>query len=240
MLRAIDMSTSLVLFSGGMDSTIALFDRLLVARKEGGQVHTLTFSYGQRHASEVGHARLIMSRIATSELYAPIMGRFITHRIHMPPFGSLLGGEPVMKYDNVAQAEQAVHDTSFVPYRNMIFLTVAAQFAYHLGVNVISTGLRGGFPDCTGEWEEHMARMLRESVPSHPILLRTITHRSREECLKIAKEMPGCIEALGISLTCFEGTTPPCGHCLPCLKRAEGFAAIGMQDPLETPRYGPR
>ena len=201
-LRALDIQDSLVLFSGGMDSTIALFDRLSRARREGGQVHALTFSYGQRHSSEIGHARLIMSRVATSSLYGPIMGRFITHRIHMPAFGSLLAGEPVMKYENVEQAEQAAFDNSFVPYRNMIFLTVAAQYAYSLGVNIIATGLRGGFPDCTSEWEAHMADMLRESVPSHPIQMRTVTHQSRADCLTFAMGIPECIDALAISMTC--------------------------------------
>jgi 7-cyano-7-deazaguanine synthase len=220
-----------------MDSTIALFDRLSIARKEGGRVHALTFSYGQRHSAEIGHARMIMAKVASSQLYGPVMGRWLTHKIHMPAFGSLLGGEPVRKYANVAEAEAATNDNSFVPYRNMVFLAQAAQYAYELGVTKIATGLRGGFPDCTETFEHLMGAIMREAVPDWPIEFVTITHRSRADCIAIAMGIPECKEALAISMTCFEGQDPPCGHCLPCLKRAQGFENSGIPDPIYAPRY---
>lgn len=236
-MRAIDNKDSLVLFSGGMDSTIALFDRLSIARREGGRVHALTFSYGQRHSTEIGHARLIISRVLASNLYYKNMGRFIVHKIHMPAFGSLLGGEPVMKYETVESAEFALFDNSFVPYRNMLFLTTAAQYAYEMGCSTIATGLRGGFPDCTSVFEQRMVDMLRMSVPSHPIQIQTVTHQSRADCIRYGMSIPECKEALAISMTCFEGRDPPCGHCLPCLKRAQGFEQLGAKDPIFEPRY---
>lgn len=237
MTRSIDYRNSVVLFSGGMDSTVALYYRLDRARREGGQVNILTLSYGQRHANEVRFARMIVARVTSDDHYNHVLGKFIVHRVHMPMFpGSLLGGEPVMKYEDARDTER-YHDNSFVPYRNLLFLTVAAQFAHNEGAGTITTGLRGGFPDCTAEFEHAVEYILHASVPDYPLRLDSPTHRSREKTLVMASQLPGCMEAMQYTLTCFEGTTPPCGHCLPCIKRAEGFKAVGFDDPVLRNRY---
>lgn len=246
MSQSINPLHSVVLFSGGMDSTVALFYRLDRARREGGLVNVLTINYGQRHANEIAFARMMIDRIKSNDEYAQCLGRFVVQKMllgDMP--GSLLGGDPVTQYADLADAEaNGDGDNAFVPYRNLLFLTVAAQFAYRTGSGVITTGLRGGFPDCTKEFERNVQVMLHLSVPDFRVKIETPTHRSRKETLELAQSLPGCIEALQYTLTCFMGTTPPCGYCLPCLKRAEGFAAAGIDDPITPPRYergmGPR
>lgn len=227
------------MFSGGMDSTIALYHALDVARKNGGRVHALSFSYGQRHSNELGHARTIMGMIAHSERYSAVLGNYVTHKLHFPAIhGSLLGGDPVMKYRDVEQAESsAFMDNSFVPYRNLIFFSTAALYAHQWNCSLISSGLRGGFPDCTQEFEQVVQAAINYANPDHHIRIDTPTHMSREDCIVLATTIPGCMEALQYTLTCFEGTTPPCGQCLPCLKRAQGFAKTGMHDPLTGPRH---
>lgn len=240
MHRAIDYTSSIVLFSGGMDSTVSLYYRLNRAVREGGRVHALTLSYGQRHTREVASARMIMQRLATDDRYAPVLGHHVVHRVHLPAVdGALLGGDPVTKYADVREAEhKGFKDNSFIPYRNLLFLTYAAIFAHKFGAGYISTGLRGGFPDCTESWERDMAMMLHVTVPDYRVRIDTPTHRSRADTIKLAEQLPGCMDALAYSLTCFEGSMPPCGHCLPCLKRAEGFASVAMDDPLITTLYG--
>jgi 7-cyano-7-deazaguanine synthase len=239
MSRSINHLNSVVLFSGGMDSTVSLYYRLDRARREGGLVNILTFSYGQRHSNEVAYARMIVDRIQADDDYAHILGQFWVHKLllaEMP--GSLLGGEPVVKYLTLEHAQAAgERDNAFIPYRNLLFLTVAAQYAYRTGSGVITTGLRGGFPDCTVEFERAVQVMLHLSVPDFRVQIDTPTHRSREDTLKLAQTLPGCMGAMRYTLTCFEGTTPPCGHCLPCLKRAEGWRSIGIEDPITGPRY---
>jgi 7-cyano-7-deazaguanine synthase len=239
MSRSIEYLNSVVLFSGGMDSTVSLYYRLDRARREGGTVNVLTLSYGQRHANEIAFARMIVDRIKADDEYAPNLGQFWVHRIllgDMP--GSLLGGEPVVKYPTLEDAHAAGDkDNAFIPYRNLLFLTVAAQYAHRTGSGVITTGLRGGFPDCTAEFERAVQVMLHLTVPDFPVQIDTPTHVSREDTLKLAQTLPGCMDAMRYTLTCFEGTTPPCGHCLPCLKRAEGFANLGLEDPILQPRY---
>lgn len=232
-MRAIT-NDSLVLFSGGMDSTIALYHRLVIAKREGVRVHALTFLYGQRHASEASHAQDIIDHVRADERYTETMGKFIVQKLHLPRFeGSLLGGAPVTKYSNITETKEFGDlDNSFIPYRNLIMLTHAAAHAYKLNARILSTGLRGGFPDCTEQFEQLVRGVLLTAVPDFPIIFDTPTHHSREACLRYAQTLPGCMDAMAHSLTCFEGTDIPCGHCLPCIKRAEGFASIGIPDPI--------
>jgi 7-cyano-7-deazaguanine synthase len=234
-MRTVQNSDAVVLFSGGMDSTIALYHRLSIARRMGTTVNILSISYGQRHSNELGHGREIVERLATDERYAPFLGSYFVHRIHMPMFdgSSLVGGAPVTQYSDIAAAEAAGEkDNAFVPYRNLLFLTVAAQYAYKWGAHVIVTGLRGGWPDCTAEFEQQVQQMLNTIVPNHRIFIDTPTHKPRAHCIAMAREFEGCMDALALSMTCFEGSDPPCGHCLPCLKRAQGFKEMGVRDPL--------
>lgn len=225
---------SLVLFSGGMDSTISLYHRLVVAKREGVRVHALTFLYNQRHDSEAVHAKEITDHVRADDRYTDVMGRHIFQQLHLPRFnGSLLGGDPVTKYADIAEAEAAGEkDNSFIPYRNLIMLAHAAAHAYKLNARILSTGLRGGFADCTDAFERSVAAVLNMAVPDFPIVFDTPTHNTREQCLRYAQALPGCMEAMALTLTCFEGREKPCGHCLPCLKRAQGFASIGIPDPI--------
>lgn len=233
MERAIT-NDSLVLFSGGMDSTISLYHRLVIAKREGVRVNALTFLYGQRHVSEASHAADIIQMVRDDPRYTDAFGVHVVTKMHLPRFeGSLLGRDSVTKYETIEDAkENGETDNSFIPYRNLIMLAIAAAHAYKLNARILSTGLRGGFPDCTAEFEKSVADMLFLTVPDFPIVFDTPTHATREACLRYAQTLPGCMEAMALTLTCFEGAEKPCGHCLPCLKRAEGFKAIGIRDPI--------
>lgn len=233
-MRAIT-NDSLVLFSGGMDSTIALFHRLVIARREGVRVHALTFVYGQRHANEANHAADIIDLVRGSDEYGAVMATHLVQRLTIPRFknSSLLSSVPVTKYNTVAEANAwGGEDSCFIPYRNLVMLSHAAMYAYHVNARIISTGLRGGFADCTADFERMMQNVFLTCVPDFPIIFDTPTHRTREQCLRYAQTLPHCMEALALTMTCFEGRYPPCGHCVPCLKRAAGFAAVGIQDPI--------
>lgn len=228
---------TLVLLSGGMDSTIAFFYRLHIAQLERGRVHTLSFTYGQRHTREVHRVPIIRS-VAQRTGYANVIGehRVVPITLAVPRFaGSLVGGSPVMQYRDVAQAHaEGDADNSFVPYRNLVMLSIAAMHAFKLGAHVITTGLRGGFADCTKEFEQRVQDLLNYTVPDYPIKIETPTHISRAACIRLADGLPGCMQALAYTHTCFNNARVPCGHCLPCLKRAEGFAEAGIADPLLT------
>lgn len=218
----------LVLFSGGLDSTVALYWAIANAKKE--PVYALSFHYGQRHLRELLQA----DRITQMRL-----GSIKEHRIVvippalMPNKASILGGGiPVQKYDHIPKHEEGKDDPAFIPHRNLLFLTIGATYARAWGLHTMVTGLRGGFPDCTMHFELAVDDLLNQSDPDYELTVCSPCHGSRAETIGLAYSLPGCWQALAYSLTCFEGTEPPCGKCLPCLKRAEGFAQFGKDDPL--------
>lgn len=221
----------LVLFSGGMDSCIALFYAIRNSSADN-PVRTITFNYGQRHINELHAAERILDLcdIYRGRFILPLPGYLLPNRE-----SSLLAGtklDVVKKYDETPGHEEAKKDPAFIPHRNLLFLTIAAGYArkYHCGT--IYTGLRGGFPDCTEKFLEKVSDVLQTSDPDFLIDVYSPCHGSREETLGLAYSLPGCWDALAFSMTCFEGIEPPCGKCLPCLKRAEGFAKFGKPDPL--------
>lgn len=229
------MKQVLVLFSGGMDSTVALMHTLQRAtRGEFDKVHTLTFNYGQRHTAELHAASRITSWLRGYEFYAQKLGAYLVQHVSLPRTGSLLNRSiPVDKYDGIADATAlADKDTSFIPHRNLLFFVYAAMEARQHDCVEIVSGIRGGFPDCSEAFERDAQQLLQHSDPHYPVMLTSPVHMSRADTINLAYTIDGCMDAIGFSLTCFEGTAPPCGHCLPCIKRAEGFAQAGMTDPL--------
>lgn len=236
------MSMPLVLLSGGMDSTVALFHTLDRATRP---VHALMFDYGQRHADELDHAFQV-ARIAKYH-YGPVpqypFGTIMVDRVTipcmvrlhgvMPKVGSLLDRDVPVDHYVVGRIDAvSENDKSFIPHRNMLMITLAAMYAHQLSVTEIVTGIRGGFPDCTPRFEQALQAVLRISYPDYPITVTSPVHMSRAGTITLARTLPGCMAALAHTMTCFEGREPPCGSCLPCIKRAQGFAAAGVADPL--------
>lgn len=228
----------LVLLSGGMDSTIALFDCLDRAKHSTAYVHAMGFNYGQRHVAELDAAERVME-YARSTKYSRNVGAFLRLNISdriMPRVGALMKPEvPTDQYfkDGTNTADLGL-DNSFIPHRNLFFITIAAMHCRSMGVGEIVTGLRGGFPDCTPEFESQVAKILQMSDPTHQLQVTSPVHCSRAECLRMLWNIKEGWEALKFTLTCFQGTRPPCGECLPCTKRAEGFHEFGQPDPIVT------
>lgn len=218
---------AVVLLSGGMDSTIALYHTIKYGRSDR-LVHAITFDYGQRHVVEVDHASTIFEMVKAE--HPDRTGSFLQMKLDgIPNMGSLLDDQIPVRLDAHDEPES---DPSFIPHRNALFITVAAMWCRSLSSHMIVTGIRGGFSDCTYEFELAMEKALYVSDPKWMIGISSPMHDSRAECVNMAIRIDGCIDALAYTLTCFQGMEPPCGLCLPCTKRAEGFAQVGMADPL--------
>jgi len=240
--------STLVLFSGGMDSTVSLYWAIHTCSAP---VHVLTILYGQRHRKEVECAREIWSRAPKEKLGC-------LHQVTLDPMmfstvSSILGGDTKLDlYETVEEAVRATpQDRSYIPARNAIFLAVAANHLISLspGGGTIVIGTRGrmggtspGFPDCTATFTEKMSRALDEAVfgngyrewGEHLAVMDPLNMicGTREGTINLASSLPGCMEALAYSMTCFAGVEPPCGKCLPCHRRRQAFAGCGIEDPL--------
>lgn len=224
------MTRAIVLLSGGQDSTTCLF----WARTMFDEVVALSVFYGQRHAAEVRSAHEI------AEVAGVRLVRLEASELHD------IGGSALVDRDQAIQAEGGAADaampqglpTSFVPGRNALLLTLAAAVAVREGARDIVAGMcqtdYSGYPDCRREFIDALERALTLAMPSSAGPLRIITplmHLTKAETARLARRLPGCWDALALTVTCYEGQRPGCGKCPACELRARGFAEAQLEDP---------
>jgi 7-cyano-7-deazaguanine synthase len=215
------MASAVCLTSGGQDSTTCLFWTLQRFQP----VLALAFDYGQRHRVELQAARTICDQAGVPLTVLPLT-------ILRDLGGTALIGtqEPIH-----ASSGRGGLPNTFVPGRNLLFLTVAAAFAYqrdmhHLVIGACQTDY-SGYPDCRAETMQALERTITLGM-DYPMQIHTpLMHLTKAQSVHLAREV-GAFDALAFSHTCYEGMFPPCGQCPACQLRAHGFAEAGMDDPL--------
>lgn len=241
--------TAVVLLSGGQDSTTCLFWAL-----RGGYTHVLclTVGYGQRHDREIQSAADVVERARLAYPDARIDHETVEVGVVLTGTSPLVSGGEVGRYESAADLPGGIEPT-FVPGRNALFLVVAANRAVAIDGDII-TGVcqedYGGYPDCRRSFIDAMEvalalamydddravafRAEEGEAPVHgQIRIRTpLMDLTKAESVELAADLPGCLDALGVSHTCYNGEFPPCGECHACHLRAKGFQEAGVQDPL--------
>jgi len=218
--------TALVVFSGGQDSTTCLHWAL----RTFAAVETVFFDYGQRHVAEERAAQVIAWR-----LKVPL------RRFRLDVFREM-GGNSLVDPSIAIAAGQGEHGlpNTFVPGRNLLFLTQAAAYAYTRGIRDVVTGVcqtdYSGYPDCRHDTLRALQRSLHLGLgwPERRGVFRIHTplmFRTKAESVALARAW-GALDALAWSHTCYEGLYPPCGKCPACVLRAKGFEEAGVKDPL--------
>lgn len=228
------MSKAIVSLSGGQDSTTALY----WAKVNFDEVVAVSIFYGQRHKAELEAAKEI-ARMAGA-----------THRVlEIPALGNL-GNSALVDASKPLTWEGGIPDkampqglpSSFVPGRNALLLTLAGAVAVKEGAKDIVTGVcqtdYSGYPDCRREFVDSLEKTLALAMPSSagPFhILTPLMYMTKAETVRLARRLPGCWEALGLSVTCYEGQRPGCGKCPACDLRAKGFVEANETDPsMET------
>lgn len=213
---------ALVILSGGQDSTTCLY--WAIDRYGPDQVETLTFDYGQRHLIELECAAAIARFAGVPNLILPI-----------DTFAALGGNALTDEEIEIQKAEGRALPNTFVPGRNLIFLTFAAAYAWQRGIGNLITGVAqtdySGYPDCREETLAALQNALRLGMESEVRVHTPLMHLSKKETVELLRDLGG-LDALALSHTCYEGQRPPCGRCPACLLRAKGFAEAGIEDPL--------
>jgi len=221
---------AVVLLSGGLDSSTAL---AWAVKQQGWQCHTVAFDYGQRHRIELEASEQVASAFGVTD------HRVINVDLRSIGHSALTSDIPVPK----DHADTATIPSTYVPARNLIFLSLAAGLAEAvdatrlvIGANVVDYS---GYPDCRPEFMDAFVRTA---------LLGTKAGSEGGE-LKIAAPLitlkKSEIIALGLKLGLDYGLTrscydplpdgSPCGHCDSCFFRQQGFAELGKSDPLSYP-----
>lgn len=225
---------ALVVLSGGQDSTTCAF----WAREQGYEVHAITFDYGQKHRVELDAARRIARMVGA-----------VTHEVVELGAGILKGTSPLVNSGERLEQYASHHvlpggiEKTFVPMRNQLFLTIAANRAYCLGSNILVTGVceedYGGYPDCRLDFIKavevagSLGTFNGEGGAPYGLHIATpLMHLTKAESVRLAWRLPGCYEALAYTHTAYDGLYPPKGHDHASLLRAKGFEEACIPDPL--------
>ena len=230
----LDEEKTVVVLSGGQDSTTCLFWAKTVFK----EVHAITFDYGQRHSREIDAARTVaeMANVTSHEILS--IGDTILKSV-----SPLVSDDHALEqYDSYEQMEKMIGDRvelTFVPMRNALFLMIAANRAVALGCNSIITGVcqmdNANYPDCRLEFIKSTERTIEQALglDSYSFsILTPLISKTKAESIHWATKVPGAYEALAFTHTAYDGAYPPVGHDHATMLRAEGFIEAGMPDPL--------
>ena len=225
---------ALVVLSGGQDSTTCLF----WAKSMFKEVHAVTYNYGQRHAIEIEAAKKVAELAGISDRHCIVdVGNILQGS------SPLVSKETLEQYPDFNSLPGGLEKT-FVPGRNMLFATLAANHAYARGIDRIVMGVCqedfGGYPDCRLVFINAVEASVRTGFalstedPFYYFSIFTpLMHLSKAASVQLAINLEnGCYEALAYSHTSYDGQYPPVWHDHATLLRAKGFFEAGVPDPL--------
>lgn len=223
---------ALVVLSGGQDSATCL----ALAVRLGCEVHTVTFDYGQRHSREIQAAKDV----------ATLMG-VLPARQEIVKVGPILNGtspltnkdEELETYKDFDSMDAIIGnrvEKTFVPMRNALFLTLAANRAACIGAKQIYTGVcqadNANYPDCRQEFIDAQTHAIRTALGSPVIdIVTPLMNLSKAASIKLMQDM-GKLWLLAFTHTAYDGAYPPLGQDHASVLRARGFEEAGVPDPL--------
>ncbi|EOW9208516.1 TPA: 7-cyano-7-deazaguanine synthase QueC [Vibrio cholerae] len=211
------MKKAVVVFSGGQDSTTCLVQAL----KEFDEVHAITFDYGQRHKLEIEVAQQLAKQLGVT-----------AHKVMDVSLLNELAISSLTRDDIPVSHELQANGlpNSFVPGRNILFLTLAGIYAYQIGATTVITGVCetdfSGYPDCRDEFVQAMNQALAKGMDL-PLMIRTpLMWLNKAETWALADQLGELDLVRHQTLTCYNGLIGDgCGECPACGLRQAGLKA---------------
>ena len=221
------MSKAVVVFSGGMDSTVLLEQCI----KDHDEVYVITFDYNQRHKKEVDVAfkycalklpggSILEHRIIDLSFFADIAKSAITDKnIDVPKMKDIIG---------------EAQSVTYVPNRNMMMISIACSYAESVGATEVYYGAvavdnLSGYWDCTREFIEGMNNTLSLNRMNRIEIKAPLLFKSKKEIIELGIELGAWLHQ---TWTCYKGEEISCGTCPSCAARIAGFKKAGIVDPL--------
>ncbi len=220
-----------VLFSGGQDSATVLAWALTHYHR----VETVGFAYGQRHDVEMQVRQEFLDRLKTDfPDWAERLGA--DHIIDLSGFGAI--SETALTRDREIDTLDSGLPNTFVPGRNLVFLTYAASLGWRRGFSELVAGMCeadfSGYPDCRKETLDAQMKALSLGLDRETVLHTPLMHRSKAGAWAFAEDLGGqpLVEMLRVHThTCYLGVRDRlhdwgygCGSCPACELRAKGWA----------------
>ncbi|MBU0589239.1 MAG: 7-cyano-7-deazaguanine synthase QueC [Gammaproteobacteria bacterium] len=230
-------TTALVLFSGGQDSTTCLAHALAAYQR----VETIAFDYRQRHSVELDARLNVLQEIRRQyPQWAHKLGE--DHLLDLAVLGSV--SETSLTRDVAFKMEASGLPNTFVPGRNLLFLTLAAALAYRRDLQVIVTGVCetdfSGYPDCRDDTMKAMQLALSLGMDKRFLIETPLMWIDKAATWRLAKSLGGkALVDLIIehTHTCYLGDRTHrhawgygCGECPACELRARGYERFVQED----------
>ncbi len=217
---------AVVILSGGLDSSTCMG----VAQEQGYTIYALTFDYGQRHQREIEAAKEIAKYYDVVE-----------HQIVVMPFFRQIG-KSALTDDRIEVPKEGVNPeaipVTYVPGRNLIFLSLATAYAETVEASAIFIGVNAldysGYPDCRTEFIEafqHAAQIATKTgVQGLTLSIETpLQQLSKADIVRLGTRLN---VPYSLTTSCYQGEEEACGECDSCRLRLEGFRQAGLVDPI--------
>lgn len=217
---------AVVLLSGGLDSTVCM----AVASDAGYELWPISFNYQQRHSRELDSARLVAEHYKVK--------RHLTIETNMNAIG---GSALTDKALNVPEGDVTRQDIpiTYVPARNLIFLSYALGYAEVVGADRIYIGVNAldysGYPDCRPEFISLFQQLADYSTKAavqdkRRIVIETpLINLTKKDIVLLGDKLGAPLQ---LTSSCYAGEESACGKCDSCLLRLKGFAEAGVTDPI--------
>lgn len=216
---------TVVPFSGGMDSTTLLYH----SKHMGDEVHGISFFYGQKHKKELEVAKKIADELKIASYNV----------IDISFFKTIVSASSLTNSDiDVAKAKDVMGDpqtVNYVPFRNMMLLSIACAYAENIGANTVFHGAAQA-DSVAGYWD---------GSPEFLVAINNVTALNRRNRINIKAPLIDMSKAeiikfgleLGVDYkntwTCYEGEERACGECTACALRLKGFIDAKIKDPIQ-------
>ncbi|WP_283130255.1 7-cyano-7-deazaguanine synthase QueC [Enterovibrio norvegicus] len=209
------MKKAVVVFSGGQDSTTCLIQAL----SEFDEVHCITFDYGQRHKQEIEVAADVAKALGAT-----------SHKVMDVSLLNELAISSLTR-DNIPVSHELQENglpNSFVPGRNILFLTLSGIYAYQLGAETVITGVCetdfSGYPDCRNDFVQAMNKALVIGMDRELELRTPLMWLNKAETWALADTFGKLEYVRDNTLTCYNGVIGSgCGDCPACDLRQKGL-----------------
>ncbi|MBN1823930.1 MAG: 7-cyano-7-deazaguanine synthase QueC [Endomicrobiales bacterium] len=220
-----DKLKAVVLLSGGLDSSTALY----LAQRQGFECHCLIFEYSQRHRREIKSAVKVAKKAKC---------RFKIIKIKLPWSSSSLTDNrkdipenPQIKKRYSTPLKTFQLPSTYVPGRNTIFISYALSYAESINAKTIFIGANAvdfsGYPDCRPKYYRAWKKLLKALGAGVEIRVPLIG-QTKEQIIKLGTKLKVPYK---YTWSCYKGGRWPCGVCDSCKFRAKGFREAGRKDP---------
>lgn len=220
------MDKAVVLLSGGLDSTVCM----AVAKSQDLEIFPISFDYHQRHRIELYSARKVAA------FYG--VGRHLIVETNMEAIGGSALTDPGINVPE-GDIERENVPITYVPARNLIFLSYALSYAEVLQAQYVFIGVNAvdysGYPDCRPEFIQRFQALADFSTKSvavdrrHIEIATPLQTLSKKEIVLLGQRLGA---PLALTHSCYKGGEKACGVCDSCRLRLKGFAEAGVIDPI--------